>query len=303
MTGPDERADAMDDPLRGVFDLHVHTAPDLVPRVVNDFEMARRAALSGMAGFVIKSHHAPTADRATLCAAAVQGARVVGSITLNHYVGGLNALAVEAAARSGARVVWLPTTDAINEADVLMNWPPDEPLPPYLQVKKDLLDRGLLPPPIAVTGDDGALTTSAMEVLEVVRDHGLTLCTGHLGWPEIAALIPAARQAGVEKLVVTHPESPSIGLSASQQSWLAGLGAYFERCYAYSDSRQVIDQEASAVRLTGVSRNVLSSDLGRLGSPFPDEGMGLYIREFERRGFSERELRQMTAATPSDLVA
>jgi hypothetical protein len=292
----------MDDPLRGVLDLHVHTAPDLVPRVVNDLEMAGRAASAGMAGFVIKSHHAPTADRASLCAAAVPGVRVVGSVTLNHYVGGLNPVAVEGAARSGARVVWLPTTDAANEADVLPNWPPGEPLPPYLQVKKELLEAGRLPPPIAVTGADGVLTASAREVLEVVSDRGLTLCTGHLGWAEIAALVPAARRAGVEKLVVTHPESPSIGLSASQQSWLAGLGAYFERCCAYSGSSELIDQEASAIRLTGVTRNVLSSDLGRIGSPFPDEGLAQYIAEFEQRGFSEPELRQMTALTPGDLV-
>jgi Family of unknown function (DUF6282) len=136
----------------------------------------------------------------------------------------------------------------------------------------------------------------------VVKDYGLTLCTGHLGWPEIRTLVPAARRAGIEKIVVTHPESPSIGLSTSQQSWLAGHGAYFERCYAYSASGKIIDQEASAVRLTGVARNVLSSDLGRLGSPFPDDGLALFIAEFEQRGFSERELRQMTALTPSELV-
>ena len=56
----------MDDLLTGVLDLHVHSAPDLVPRCVSDLEMARRARQAGMAGFVIKSHHAPTADRATL---------------------------------------------------------------------------------------------------------------------------------------------------------------------------------------------------------------------------------------------
>jgi hypothetical protein len=302
MIGPVDQADTVDDPLRGVLDLHVHTAPDLVPRRVNDLDMARRAALAGMAGFVIKSHHAPTADRATLCGAAVPGVRVVGSITLNHFVGGLNALAVEASARTGARVVWLPTTDAMNEAGILAGWPADEPLPPYLRMKKDLLDRGRLPPPIAITGDDGTLTSSAEEVLEVVKDYGLTLCTGHLGWPEIRTLVPAARRAGVEKVVVTHPESPSIGLSTSQQSWLAGHGAYFERCYAYSASSKIIDREASAVRLTGVARNVLSSDLGRLGSPFPDDGLALFIAEFERRDFSERDLRQMTALTPSELV-
>ena len=292
----------MDDLLRGALDLHVHTAPDLVPRSVSDLEMTRRARQAGMAGFVIKSHHAPTADRAALCTTLVAGVRIVGSITLNHYVGGLNACAVEAAARSGARVVWLPTTDASNEAGILADWPAGKPLPPYLQVKKDLMDKGRLPPAITVAGDDGRLTPGAQEVIEVVRDYGLTLCTGHLGWPEISILIPAARQAGVGKIVITHPESPSIGLTPEQQAWLAAQGAYFERCYAYSGSSQVIDAEARAVRATGVERNVLSSDLGRVDAPLPDVGLALFIWEFARRGFTEDELRQMTAMTPRALV-
>jgi len=292
----------MDDLLSGVLDLHVHTAPDLVPRCVSDLEMARRARQAGMAGFVIKSHHAPTADRATLCNALVADVRVVGSLTLNHYVGGLNACAVEGAARSGARMVWLPTTDAANEAGILADWPDGKPLPPYLQVKRDLLAKGRLPPAIAVAGDDGRLTPGAQEVIEVVRDYGLTLCTGHLGWPEIRILVPAARQAGVGKIVITHPESPSIGLTPEQQSWLAGQGAYFERCYAYSGSSQVIDAEARAVRLTGVGRNVLSSDLGRVDGPLPDAGLAQFIREFSQRGFTGAELAQMTAATPRSLV-
>lgn len=292
----------MDDLLRGALDLHVHTAPDLVPRSVSDVEMTRRARHAGMAGFVIKSHHAPTADRATLCAALVAGVRVVGSITLNHYVGGLNACAVEGAARSGARVVWLPTTDAANEAGILAGWPAGRPLPPYLQVKRDLEDKGRLPPAITVTGGDGRLAPGAQEVLEVVRDYGLTLCTGHLGWPEIHVLVPAARRAGVGKIVITHPGSPSIALTPQQQAWLASRGAYFERCYAYSGSAQVIDAEARAVRLTGVERNVLSSDLGRVDGPLPDVGLALFIREFSRRGFTDAELRQMTALTPRALV-
>lgn len=292
----------MDDLLKGVLDLHVHTAPDLVPRCVNDLEMAERARQAGMAGFVIKSHHTPTADRATLCNTLVADVRVVGSVTLNHYVGGLNACAVEGAAQSGARVVWLPTTDAANEAGILAGWPEGKPLPPYLQVKQDLVDKGRLPPAIAVAGDDGRLTPSAQEVIEVVRDYGLTLCTGHLGWPEIRALVPAARQAGVGKIVITHPESPSIGLTPEQQSWLGGQGAYFERCSAYSGSSQVIDAEARAVRLTGVGRNVLSSDLGRVDGPLPDAGLAQFIREFAQRGFTEEELTQMTSVTPLALV-
>ena len=65
---------------------------------------------------MLKSHYAPTAERAAVVRAAVPGVRALGAIALNAGVGGLNAQAVEIAARGGARIVWLPTVDAENEA-------------------------------------------------------------------------------------------------------------------------------------------------------------------------------------------
>ena len=65
---------------------------------------------------MLKSHYVPTAERAAVVRAAVPGVDALGSITLNAGVGGLNALAVEIAAREGARIVWLPTVDSENEA-------------------------------------------------------------------------------------------------------------------------------------------------------------------------------------------
>ena len=44
------------DLIRGGYDLHVHSAPDVLPRKMNDIEMARRIEESGMAGYAIKSH-------------------------------------------------------------------------------------------------------------------------------------------------------------------------------------------------------------------------------------------------------
>ena len=45
------------DLIRGGYDLHVHSAPDVLPRKMNDIEMARRIEESGMAGYAIKSHY------------------------------------------------------------------------------------------------------------------------------------------------------------------------------------------------------------------------------------------------------
>src|SRR3712207_1634667 len=95
--------------LEGAVDTHVHSAPDLVERKLDDFEVARQARERKMAAVVLKNHFLSTALRARLVEEQVSGVRVLGSVVLNQPMGGMNPWAVEAAARGGAKVVWMPT--------------------------------------------------------------------------------------------------------------------------------------------------------------------------------------------------
>ena len=114
---PSERARTL---VRGAVDYHVHVAPDFVARRITDVDLARRCLETGQAGFGLKSHYTPTTERAQVVAAAVPGVVVLGTITLNRAVGGLNPLAVEVAARQGARIVWFPTVSSVNEQDEVL---------------------------------------------------------------------------------------------------------------------------------------------------------------------------------------
>src|SRR5215469_1914497 len=83
--------------VRGAYDLHVHTGPDLLPRSASDLDLAYRCRERGLAGFVIKSHYIPSSPRAAHVRALVPEVHVLGSITLNAAVGGINTVAVEIA--------------------------------------------------------------------------------------------------------------------------------------------------------------------------------------------------------------
>ena len=61
--------------VRGAYDLHVHVEPDLAKRRIDDLGLARRFAELGLAGFVLKSHYAPTAERAAVVRARRAGRR------------------------------------------------------------------------------------------------------------------------------------------------------------------------------------------------------------------------------------
>ena len=89
----------MDNTLKGVYDLHIHTSPDVVPRKCSDIELGRRLAAAGMAGCAIKSHYFDTAARAALLQAQFPQLHIAGGVTLNRSVGGVNPEAVERSAR------------------------------------------------------------------------------------------------------------------------------------------------------------------------------------------------------------
>ncbi|MDX1566077.1 MAG: DUF6282 family protein, partial [Phycisphaeraceae bacterium] len=97
--------------LAGAIDLHVHTAPDVYERSVDDLSLARQAEKAGMKALLLKSHHTLTADRGTLAARQVN-IPVFGGVALNQTVGGLNPVAAETAVEFGARQIWMPTIHA-----------------------------------------------------------------------------------------------------------------------------------------------------------------------------------------------
>ena len=86
---PSERARRL---VQGAFDTHVHIAPDVMERRIDDVSLARRFAELGLAGFVLKSHYTSTAERASVVRKAVPGVQVLGGISLNRAVGGMNML-------------------------------------------------------------------------------------------------------------------------------------------------------------------------------------------------------------------
>src|SRR3954465_9411420 len=149
---PSERARGL---VRDGFDPHVHVAPDFAPRRISDLELAQRCLELGLAGFGLKSHYTATAERAAVVAAALPGVKALGTITLNHSVGGLNATAVEVAARQGARIVWLPTVSSENEIGEGAHADPDGNVPVWVRFELDLRAAGVQPRAVPVVDAQG----------------------------------------------------------------------------------------------------------------------------------------------------
>jgi hypothetical protein len=292
------------DLVRGAFDLHIHVDPDVVGRIVDDVTLAGRFLEHGLAGFGLKSHYTATAERARVVNRAVPGIRAVGAITLNAAVGGLNPLAVEIAAREGARIVWLPTVDSVNEAGARdREYGPGVHVPMWVAIQQELREQGMEAPPVPVVDEDGAPLPALRDVLAVVARHQLILATGHLDRDEIFTCVDAAFAAGIRNVVITHPEFPSEDLSIEDQVALAERGAILERCFTTPHTGKApYERVVAGIRATGAERNLLSTDLGQPANPPVEDGLALFADRLLEHGISEEEIRTMTVQQSTRLA-
>jgi hypothetical protein len=282
--------------VRGGFDTHVHIGPDVVARRIDDLDLARRFLALGLAGFVMKSHYTSTAERASVVRAAVPGIEALGAISLNRAVGGINPLAVEIAAREGARTVWLPTVDAVNESHA-REAPPGARVPVWVKLQLELRERGIEIEPVPVLNDEGRVVPALREVMAIVAERAMVLATGHLDRDEIFAVVDAAREERVETIVVTHPEFPAQDLGVDDQLELARRGALLERCFTTPHTGKVSwERWTGAIRATGVENSVLSTDLGQVFNPPVEDGIALMADRLLAAGFEEEEVRTMAVA-------
>jgi hypothetical protein len=289
--------------VRGAVDYHVHIAPDFVARRITDVQLARRCQETGQAGFGLKSHYTSTAERAQVVAEAVPGVTVLGTITLNRSIGGLNALAVEIAAREGARVVWFPTVSSENEQHEVLAADPNGKVPVWVKFELSLREAGLACEPVPVVDAAGALLPETRAVIDVIARHQLVLCTGHLSRDEIFAVVDGAVAAGVAQIVVTHPEFPSQNVSVADQVALAEKGALLERCYTTTyTGKAPWERFFEATRAVGAQHTVFSTDLGQRFNPPVEDGMALMADAFLQAGFSEEEVVTM-AVTNTRAIA
>jgi hypothetical protein len=288
--------------LEGAYDLQVHVGPDVIARRIDDIDCAREFLAHGMKGFVLKSHYIQTGERAQVVTKAVPGSTVFGAVTLNHSVGGLNPVAVEIAGRTGCKIVWMPTVDAENETAGRLDGE-SQKLPFWAKIQRELAAEGIAPPPLSVIDGSGSLVDPARRCLERIAKHNMILATGHLGRHEIFALVRTAKDMGLKKVLVTHAEFPSQSLTADEQRALADMGAIIEHCFTTTYTAKATWESAfTNIRATGVSRTLISTDLGQTINPPVAEGFAMFAQRLLDAGFSPGDVRTMAVTNPTRLV-
>ncbi len=283
----------IDDLMKGSIDMHIHFNPDsLIVRRQDALELAYSARDLGMRGLVLKAREFNTVPLALLVSKLVPEVQVFGSLTLDNEVGGLNPAGVQAAARMGAKIIWMPTVTAANskartESHMGLKLPGDG---------QYILD------------SKGKLKAEVGEIFQIVKDFDIVLASGHLSPHETFALVEEAQRIGFTKMVVTHALQSQLfdsGLSMDEIKQLAGGGAYIEHCFwgwmptvSQADPKQIVE----SVKATGAEKCIMSSDFGQVFHPPAPEGLRLFIATMLRNGLDEKDIELMVKTNPAKLL-
>lgn len=250
--------------LDGVIDIHIHTAPDIKPRLESDIETALNSKNALMQAIVLKSHCEPTSGRAKI-ASEITGFPVFGGVVLNESVGGLNLEAVKTCSAMEGKFVWFPTTSAST-------------------VKFDM--------------------EMVEEIIHIIADNNMVLSTGHLKPEQIFTLIDMARSQGIWKIIVNHPFARVVSATFDEQlemSKYAFLEHCFVTCMK---QHQNLDPSSikDSIHMVGANRCIMATDFGQPHNPSPSDGMKQYINILEDLGVKKSEIHKMSIENPSKLI-
>ena len=279
----------MENVMQGIIDMHIHAAPDVRVRKLDDLELMEASVQRGVRAIVLKSHNVPTADRAYLVnrVAAEKYPDVkftaFGGLCLNRPVGGLNPDAVETSLKLGAKVIWLPTNTAENH---------------YRKNGKDS-STGV------VVTRDGKAVDELQDIFALVKQYNAVLATGHIGAEECFPVVEAARAAGVEKIVITHPEFWVVGMTPEQQADIVRkYDVLLESVYAQpvNGSYKInIPDNIAAMKAIGPEHFVISTDSGQTVNPYWYESYTTYFKAVSEV-FTSEQVRKMTHDNPAWLL-
>lgn len=275
--------------LNGVVEVHVHAKPDLYPRSYSDMELMEAGVRVQARAIVVKWHYGSTAARASLCNEMRRRlypdskTEMCGSIVLNKPVGGINPSAVETALKLGAKSVWMPTMDSRNERE-----------------QKGFHD-GL------VCVENGHVTSSVREVLKLVREYDAVLGTGHLDAQESLILIDTAKNMGINRILVDHPEYWVTEMNMEQQIKLVRdydvcIGRYYAQPMQDGSFHVNLPENLEAYRKIGYKNMIISTDGGQLSNPHWEDALRIYMQYFADQGVPVEHINYMAKELPAKLL-
>lgn len=266
---PLSRAKEVEELLVGAIDLHCHSGPAAMPRILDHHEELLDAATAGFRAVLYKDHFYPGMAHAIILEKLFPklGVRLYSGVALNNASGGINPHAVDHAIKLGGKIVWMPTLSAANHLDVMNNGQ----IKTFPKTSQKMLD----PTPLSALDANGKLTDDTKKVIDLIAEADIILAGGHLHVSEQHVMFEEAARRGVKKMLVNHP-TYVVGFGDADIRQLVSIGVSMEHSICmFIDGKSKkfsADDLAHLIEVAGVDHTILSSDLGLLYSQRPVDG-------------------------------
>jgi hypothetical protein len=266
---PLSRPKEVEELLVDAIDLHCHSGPAAMPRILDHYEEMQDAAVAGFRAVLYKDHFYPGMAHAIILEKLFPqlGVHLYSGVALNNASGGINPHAVDHAIKLGGKIVWMPTLSAANHINVQASGQAKN----FPKTSQKMLD----PIPLTALDANGKLTDDTKKVIDLIAEANIILAGGHLHVSEQHVLFEEAKRRGVKKMMVNHP-TYVVGFADSDIRQLVALGVTMEHSICMfiegKSKKFSADDLAHLIEIAGVEHTILSSDLGLLGSQRPVDG-------------------------------
>ena len=294
-----------DDPLEarieallvGAIDMHCHSGPSVMPRMIDHIEALQEASDARMRALLFKDHFYSATPITALLSSHYKHLDVtmLSGVPLNDTSGGLNPYAVDHGLKLGAKLVWMPTFSAANHIRQNRD---GHMLPTSVPMRR--------PKMLTVVDEDGRIKDEVKEILDQIAEFDAVLSAGHLHISEIWPLFEEAEKRGVQRRLVQHP-TYTIGASYADIAELTRNGTYIEHslCMFIAGSRFQYyphDELRDVINAGGTEFTILGSDLGQINNPTPVTGFRSVIRLCIDLGFEDDAIRRLVGGNAARLI-
>ena len=296
--GERRRKDDVDRLLTGAVDLHCHSGPAAMPRILDHHEAMMDCAAAGFRALVYKDHFYLGTPHAIMLEKLFPdtGVRLFSGIALNNAVGGINPHAVDHAAKIGAKIVWLPTLSAENHIRQASGQAKTFP-----KTSQKMLD----PIPLSALDSNGKVSDATRQVLDIIAEADIILAGGHLPASELHLVFDEARRRGVKKMIVNHP-TYVVGCTDEDIRQLVAIGVFMEHSICMfvegRSKKYGPDKLKHLIEVAGVDRTLLCSDLGLTGSPRPVDGYRAIVEILLDLQMPESDIRKLIGSNAAALL-
>ena len=287
---PLSRPDEVAALLIGAVDLHCHSGPAAMPRILDHHEELLDAAAAGFRAVLYKDHFYPGMAHAIILEKLFPelGVKLFSGVALNNASGGINPHAVDHAIKLNGKIVWMPTLSAKNHLDESARGKAKN----FPKTSKKMLDAE----PLTALDANGNVTDATKKVIDLIAEANIILAGGHLHVTEQHKLFDEAKRRGVKKMMVNHP-TYIVDFKDEDIRQLAGLGVKMEHSicmFVEGKSKKFSPNDlAHLIDIAGVENTILSSDLGLLHSQRPVDGFRSITQILLDLQVSNADIRQL----------